>query len=109
MGTYTLPKSTEAPALARAAVQELVPEECVEDAALLVSELVSNGVKYGGQGEIELQLQTDPHCVRAEIIDQGHGFEPLTRASRKMTASDEGGWGLHLVDTLVDAPVVRRD
>ena len=100
---YTLPKSDEAPALARAAVSEAVPQGCAEDAALLVSELVSNGVKYGGDGEIQLEIHAGPDRVRAEIVDQGSGFEPLSRASRNMTASDEGGWGLHLVDTLADS------
>ena len=100
-----LPKSREAPALARDAVARLrgdVPEDFVDDATLLVSELVSNGVKYGGEGRIMLQIEADPNRVRAEIVDQGGGFEPRTRASRKMALADEGGWGLHLVETLAD-------
>lgn len=100
-----LPKSSEAPGLARDAVRTLqpgVPEDFVDDAALLVSELVSNGVKYGGEGRIMLHLEADADRVRAEIVDQGSGFEPQTRANRKMELADEGGWGLHLVETLAD-------
>jgi len=100
-----LPKSREAPALARDAVARLrgdVPEDFVDDATLLVSELVSNGVKYGGDGQIMLCLEADAHRVRGEIVDQGSGFEPQTRANRKMALADEGGWGLHLVETLAD-------
>jgi len=100
-----LPKSSEAPGLARDAVQSLrggVPADFVDDAALLVSELVSNGVKYGGEGRIMLQLECDPNRVRAEIVDQGSGFDPQTRANRQMALADEGGWGLHLVETLAD-------
>ena len=102
---HDLPKSREAPGLARDAVQELrgkVPDDFVEDTALLASELVSNGVKYGGEGQIKLQLEADPERVRAEIVDQGSGFEPETRANRNMALTDEGGWGLHLVETLAD-------
>jgi anti-sigma regulatory factor (Ser/Thr protein kinase) len=102
---HNLPKSSEAPALARDVVHGLsgaVPEDTVADAALLVSELVSNGVKYGGEGQIKLQLQADRHRLRAEIVDQGSGFEPMTRANRDMTLADEGGWGLHLVEELAD-------
>jgi len=100
-----LPKSREAPALARDALDGLrgdVPEDFVDDAKLLVSELVSNGVKYGGDGVIKLCIEADPNRVRAEIVDQGSGFEPQTRANRKLAPADEGGWGLHLVETLAD-------
>jgi len=100
-----LPKSCEAPALARDAVGRLrgeVAEDSVNDATLLVSELVSNGVKYGGEGQIMLCLEADADTVRGEIVDQGSGFEPQTRAKRKMAPADEGGWGLHLVETLAD-------
>ena len=100
-----LPKSSEAPGLARDAVGRLrgkVAEDFVNDATLLVSELVSNGVKYGGEGQIMLFLEADADRVRAEIVDQGAGFEPQTRANRKLAPADEGGWGLHLVETLAD-------
>ena len=100
-----LPKRSDAPGLARDFVGGLngsVPSKLVDDATLLVSELVSNGVKYGGEGRIMLHVEADPDRVRAEIVDQGSGFEPLSRAKRNMALSDEGGWGLHLVETLAD-------
>jgi anti-sigma regulatory factor (Ser/Thr protein kinase) len=103
--TQELPKSKEAPALARDAMRRLrgpAPAELVDDAALLVSELVSNGVKYGGEGQIVLHVEAGAERLRAEIVDQGSGFEPQTRASRKLELADEGGWGLHLVETLAD-------
>lgn len=100
-----LPKSLDAPALARDAVRRLegqVPPELTENAALLISELVTNSVKYGGDGRIQLEIEAAPDRLRAEIVDQGEGFEPLSRAKRKMKLEDEGGWGLHLVETLAD-------
>ena len=102
---HALPKTMDAPGMARDAMRGLdgrVPADLLEDATLLVSELVTNGVKYGGEGEIKLELEADDERVRAEIVDQGSGFEPLTRANREMALSDEGGWGLHLVETLAD-------
>jgi anti-sigma regulatory factor (Ser/Thr protein kinase) len=102
---HELPKTVEAPALARRAVRELddrLPADVMEDAVLLISELVSNGVKYGGEGQITLQIEGDADRLRAEIVDQGSGFEPQSRAKREMTLADEGGWGLHLVETLAD-------
>ena len=102
---HELPKTGDAPALARDVVQALegpVPSELVDDAALLVSELVSNGVMYGGDGPMLLHVEAGADRVRGEIVDQGPGFEPQTRANRKMALGDEGGWGLHLVEALAD-------
>ena len=53
-------------------------------------------------GELRLQIEAASNRIRAEIVDQGSGFEPLTRGERDMTLTDEGGWGLHLVDSLAD-------
>ena len=100
-----LPKSMEAPALARDAIRSLEPElapRLVEDATLLVSELVTNGVKYGGDGELRLEIEAEKDRLRAEIVDRGSGFAPKTRDERDMGVTDAGGWGLHLVETLAD-------
>ena len=102
---YELPKGNEAPGLARDLMRGLahdVRPELIEDATLLVSELVTNGVRYGGEGQIKLKVQTEPGRLRAEVADQGGGFEPQTRASSRMMLHDAGGWGLHLVETLAD-------
>jgi anti-sigma regulatory factor (Ser/Thr protein kinase) len=102
---HALPKSMDAPAMAREAIRTLegqVPTDLVEDATLLVSELVTNGVKYGGEGALKIEIDYEGDRLRAEIIDQGSGFEPRTRANRRMELHDEGGWGLHLVETLAD-------
>jgi anti-sigma regulatory factor (Ser/Thr protein kinase) len=102
---HELPKNGDAPGLARDFIRSLdgqVPQDLVADANLLVSELVTNGVKYGGEGRIVLQIEAGPDRMRAEIVDQGSGFEHQTRATRKLTPGDEGGWGLELVETLAD-------
>ena len=67
---------------------------------LLVSELVTNSVKYGGAGDLRLQVELDsPKRLRVEVVDQGVGFEPKAR-DRPLTTA--GGWGLHLVEELAD-------
>ena len=102
---HALPKSMDAPAMAREAIRTLegrVPADLVDDATLLVSELVTNGVKYGGEGALRIEIDYEGDRLRAEIIDQGSGFEPQTRANRRLELHDEGGWGLHLVETLAD-------
>ena len=90
-----------APATARRAIEALsgtVADDLLPDVKLLVSELVTNSVKYGGEGALRLQIDTDgARRLRAEVIDQGVGFVPV---ARDRPATDVGGWGLHLVQTL---------
>src|SRR5436305_1526706 len=62
---------------------------------LLVSELITNSVKYGGEGPIRLDLSRNGGKVRAEITDQGAGFTPKARDG---DLEKVGGWGLHLVE-----------
>ena len=95
-----LPRSAEAPYLARRALADLdgrIDPALLPDLRLLVSELITNSVKYGGEGPVTLQVNADDKRVRAEIIDQGVGFTPKER-TREL--EDVGGWGLHLVEQL---------
>jgi anti-sigma regulatory factor (Ser/Thr protein kinase) len=95
-----LPRTAHAPYLARRALEDLngsVPESVLPDVRLLVSELVTNSVKYGGDGPVRLELSVDEGRVRAEIVDQGVGFRPV---ERDRPLEDVGGWGLHLTEQL---------
>jgi anti-sigma regulatory factor (Ser/Thr protein kinase) len=92
-----------APGAARRAVERLAGEldpGVLADVRLLVSELITNSVKYGGDGAVTLLVDVDgPQDLRVEVVDQGVGFVPVAR-DRPMT--EVGGWGLHLVQTLAD-------
>jgi anti-sigma regulatory factor (Ser/Thr protein kinase) len=97
-----LPRSLEAPAQARDALTQLepsLPEHVLPDMTLLVSELITNSVKYGGEGPVRLEITHDNDAIRTEIVDQGVGFTPVQRDG---DLSRVGGWGLHLVDQLTD-------
>jgi len=98
-----IPRDHHAPAAARRAVERLegkVDDELIPEIRLLVSELITNSVKYGGEGAITLKVDADrPGKVRAEVIDQGAGFIPV---ARDRPATEVGGWGLHLVQTLAN-------
>jgi anti-sigma regulatory factor (Ser/Thr protein kinase) len=95
-----LPRDQTAPALARNAVSELGLEQPVlDDARLLVSELVTNSVRYGAGAHVCVRLDLDgAGGVRCEVVDAGSGFHP----TRPATERDAGGWGLQLVDRLAD-------
>ena len=96
-----LPRNTRAPSLARRALDDLdgtLDPGIKADVRLLVSELVSNSVKYGGEGPVRLEVQASAESVRAEIIDQGVGFTPVERDREDL--DKVGGWGLHLTEHL---------
>ena len=101
--TLTLERDQEAPARARTMVRGLQPllgEERTEDATLLVSELVTNAVKYGA-GDVELRVETPLGGPgRFTISDSGsEGAEPLMREGG---GERGGGYGLQLVDRIAD-------
>jgi len=101
--TFDIPRDPTAPSAARRAIERLndrIAPEVVPDVKLLVSELITNSVKYGGNGEVTLKVEyDDPRKLRIEVIDQGVGFVPI---ARDRPATEVGGWGLHLVQTLSD-------
>lgn len=77
-------------------------EAFAETLRLVVSEVVTNSVRHGqggGDGCVELTVEAAPHRLRLEIADEGMGFEPTPTPGRP---DRPGGWGLYLVDTLVD-------
>jgi anti-sigma regulatory factor (Ser/Thr protein kinase) len=96
-------RDPSAPSEARRAIERLsgrIAADIVPDVKLLVSELITNSVKYGGEGEVTLKVDApDPRRVRVEVVDQGVGFVPV---ARDRPATEVGGWGLHLVQTLSD-------
>jgi len=104
-GTRTLsrefPSTPGAISYARHALDVLYAElgqQLHDTAALLVSELVSNSVKYSKvtNGMIELVACVTPSVLRVEVSDDGEGFEP-----RPVPHDDaEKGRGLELVQEL---------
>jgi len=66
-------------------------------ALLLISELVSNSVKYGGSGPVRVEIEPTAGGVHVEVIDGGPGF---TATPRDPDPDRVGGWGLVLVDQL---------
>ena len=72
----------------------------LEDVKLLLSEVVTNAVRHSASprdAKIGLAVSLLGDAVRAEVIDAGHGFEPVPRGTPRDAV---GGWGLHLVDRI---------
>jgi anti-sigma regulatory factor (Ser/Thr protein kinase) len=98
----SLDRTVDAPRLARRRIREVTAglgEERVEEATLLVSELVTNAVKYGGEGPVEIVVLADAERTRFTVRDHG-GPGPLPEIREPGAAG--GGHGLRLVDSIAD-------
>ncbi|WTE13005.1 SpoIIE family protein phosphatase [Streptomyces uncialis] len=106
VGDWSLPREPQsvgrAREYARAQLQSWNLEPLVDTTELLVSELVTNALRYG-EGEIRLRLLLDRTLV-CEVWDAGL-VQPRRRRAR---ATDEGGRGLQLVGLLSAAWGSRR-
>ena len=106
----TLARSPGAPARARELLDRAraeVDEEVLDDARLLLSELVANAVEHvREEGDIEVRILVVDGVLRVEVLDPGPGF---TRTPRAPGASNESGWGLHFIDLVATRWAVDRD
>ncbi|MFF8862512.1 SpoIIE family protein phosphatase [Streptomyces sp. NPDC015139] len=106
VGDWTLPREPRSVGRAREYARgQLLSwdlEPLVDTAELLVSELVTNALRYG-EGEIRLRLLLDRTLV-CEVWDSGL-VQPRRRRARD---TDEGGRGLQLVGLLSAAWGSRR-
>jgi signal transduction histidine kinase len=107
--TLDIARDDRAPLQARLALDELhsdVEPDVLEDARLLVSELVTNSVRHGAGDSVRLILDVvDRDRVRVEVIDDGRGFLPL---ARPLGVKEDGGFGLYLVERLSESWGVRE-
>ena len=96
-----LPMSSESPSAARAFARSSgCPEhalEVLDDALLLISELVTNSVLHGGP-PIVLAIECDTTGLQVRVRD-GATDLPVPRTAGD---DDENGRGLSLVDLLTD-------
>jgi anti-sigma regulatory factor (Ser/Thr protein kinase) len=101
--TLELARDDAAPRRARAALDGIdgaLPPEKLDAARLLVSELVTNAVKYGGDGPVRMHTEVEDGVLRTEVVDEGSGFALVERDTTDLETP--GGWGLHLVGELAD-------
>lgn len=106
VGDWTLPREPRSVGRAREYTRRQLlgwgMESLVDTTELLVSELVTNALRYG-EGEIRLRLLFDRTLV-CEVWDAGL-VQPRRRRARD---TDEGGRGLQLVGLLSSAWGSRR-
>jgi anti-sigma regulatory factor (Ser/Thr protein kinase) len=108
--SFQFPPAEDAPHQARASLEvfdQILSPEVLEDLQLVVSELVTNSVKFGPKHSITLSLQIGANgIVRGEVVDQGDGERAKVEMRPEPTL--EGGWGLHLVNRVARSWGVRE-
>lgn len=74
-------------------------DHLLDEALLVVTELVTNAVVHAGT-TVELRLDTTGPGLRGEVLDQGGGVLPLLPGTPACDDNREGGRGLFLLDAL---------
>ncbi|MBW3640138.1 MAG: SpoIIE family protein phosphatase [Actinobacteria bacterium] len=97
----TLPAQDRSPGTARRVVQDALMggglEVLLDDALLLVTELVTNSVVHAGT-DVELHVDIGVGRARVEVVDRGAGALP--NVAGVPGADREGGRGIFLLDAL---------
>jgi two-component sensor histidine kinase len=74
---------------------------------LIISELVTNALRHGADGErIDLAVTPKPEFLCVQVTDDGPGLAPRPRA---LETDDEGGFGLYFVEQLARRWGVTRE
>jgi anti-sigma regulatory factor (Ser/Thr protein kinase) len=99
--SFMLPPAPHAVAEARERVMSLA-EPFVEDARLsdlrlVISEVITNAVRHGGNGDLLIAVTPKPEFLCVQVTDTGDGFAPRPRA---YAPDEDGGFGLFLIERL---------
>jgi anti-sigma regulatory factor (Ser/Thr protein kinase) len=108
----SLPRTVEAPGIARSAMAELsvgleLAGRARQTLLLLVSEVVSNAVLHSrgpADAAIALEAAVRDDAVRITVTDAGEGFTPGPRDPERL----DGGYGLFLLEKAASRWDVQR-
>jgi len=109
--THTLPTVpgavSEARRWAASVTAGMLDGEAAESLRLVVSELVTNALRHGSDGErIDLTVTPKPEFLCVQVTDDGPGLAPRPRA---LETDDNGGFGLFFVEQLTRRWGVTRE
>jgi len=85
----------------------LLDPDQAQSLRLIVSELVTNALRHGAEGEqIDLAVTPKPEFLCVQVTDDGPGIAPRPRA---LETDEEGGFGLFFVEQLTRRWGVTRE
>jgi two-component sensor histidine kinase len=85
----------------------LLDPDQAQSLRLIVSELVTNALRHGAEGErIDLAVTPKPEFLCVQVTDDGPGLAPRPRA---LETDEEGGFGLFFVEQLTRRWGVTRE
>ena len=98
---------SEARSWAAAVTHGLLGADQAQNLRLIVSELVTNALRHGDDGErIDLAVTPKPEFLCVQVTDDGPGLAPRPRA---LDTEDVGGFGLFFVEQLTRRWGVTRE
>jgi two-component sensor histidine kinase len=98
---------SEARRWAAGVTRELLDPDQAHSLRLIVSELVTNALRHGADGErIDLAVTPKPDFLCVQVTDDGPGLAPRPRA---LETDEEGGFGLYFVEQLTRRWGVTRE
>ena len=97
----------EARRWAAAVTRGLLDPDQTQNLRLIISELVTNALRHGADGErIDLAVTPKPDFLCVQVTDDGPGLAPRPRA---LESEEEGGFGLFFVEQLARRWGVTRE
>jgi serine/threonine-protein kinase RsbW len=86
-----------------------VDESAIADLCLAVDEAATNVVLHGyGEkpGDLDIEITADHDALVIKLSDRAPHFDPTTRIPHapeaRLEQGEVGGWGLHLIRSVVD-------
>jgi anti-sigma regulatory factor (Ser/Thr protein kinase) len=80
-----------------ALAEPFVDHPRLADLRLVISEVITNAVRHGGDGDLLVAVTPKPEFLCVQVTDTGDGFAPRPRA---YAPDEDGGFGLFLIERL---------
>ena len=88
---------------------QAIPSETAAQMMIVFDEMISNVFRHGADGQeptVFVRIDVGEESIKAEIVDDGNPFDPLSQAEPDTIAPVEerelGGLGIHIVRKLMD-------